>query len=71
MNTYHYRKCRCSRCGRKVLVETSMYGLPERSKAYVTCAECLVLSTDFKKDYPDEANEILNWIKEENRPCHE
>jgi len=43
-------------------METSTYGLPEKSTVYLTCAECLVLSADFKIDHPDEAKEIINWI---------
>jgi hypothetical protein len=37
---YEYHKLKCSKCGRKILVEIGLIGVGHNAIVSVTCAEC-------------------------------
>lgn len=63
---YEYHKLKCSKCGRKILVELTTFGIPHHFGVAATCAECLKISEEFRKARLQEAQDIESWIKEED-----
>jgi hypothetical protein len=64
---YEYHKLKCSKCGRKILVEIGLIGVSHNAVVRVTCAECLKkakLSDVFKKCYTETADDIERWLEE-------
>ena len=64
---YTYYREKCGKCGRKILVEMLLFGVPHHTGVSVTCASCLEksgLPELFKKQRPGEAADIEQWIKE-------
>lgn len=62
---YTYHKVKCSFCGREILVEQILFGVPHTATILASCKECLKksgLPEKFKKDHPKEAKEIEQWI---------
>jgi hypothetical protein len=60
-------KLKCSKCGRKILVEIGLIGVSHNAMVNVTCAECLKkggLSDDFKKRFVEVAADIEKWLEE-------
>jgi hypothetical protein len=53
----------CHRCGRKVLVELVLIGVPHHVKVLVTCGECLVLSEQIRKAQPAITAKIEAWLQ--------
>ena len=63
--TYHKMKCKC---GRKVLVESVLFGVDHTASIVVTCDECLKklkVGKKFTKEHPDAAKDIEEWIASE------
>ena len=58
----HFLKCH--KCGRKIIVEFVINGTNHNMNVAATCAECVVLSEDFKKNNPEEAKKIEEFVKE-------
>jgi len=52
----------CSKCGRKILVEMGLIGVPHHTSISVTCGECLVLSKKFRKQQPEIVSKIERWL---------
>jgi hypothetical protein len=64
---YEYRKLRCSRCGRKILVEIGLIGVSHNAVVSVACAERLKevgLSDDFRRRFAKAAADIERWLEE-------
>lgn len=59
-----YYKCQCRKCGRKILVEMGSFGSRHTTKPDVICADCLVIAPQYKKKFPDRAQDIENWLRE-------
>lgn len=53
----------CHRCGRKILVEMGLIGVPHHTGVSVTCGECLVLSEQFRKEQPEILSKIEGWLQ--------
>ena len=63
--TYSFRKCGV--CGREILVESYLIGVPHTASMNVTCAKCVHKSEilpDFRKENPKAAADIEKWAKE-------
>jgi len=61
---YTYDKCECSNCGRKILVERVLAGVPHTVSVYANCLDCIMkkgLTESFKKEHPEEAEDIESW----------
>ena len=61
---YGYDKCVCPHCGRKILVEKILVGVPHTVGVYATCLDCLMekgMNEDFIKDNPQKAKDIQRW----------
>jgi len=52
----------CHKCGRKILVEMGLIGVPHHTGISVTCGECLVLSKRFHKEQPEIVAKIESWL---------
>ena len=64
---YEYHKLKCSKCGRKILVEIGLIGVSHNAIVSVTCAECLKkvkLPDIFKKRHAEAAADIERWLEE-------
>jgi hypothetical protein len=64
---YEYHKLKCSKCGRKILVEIGLISVSHNAMVSVTCAECLrkvKLSNDFKRRFKKVAADIEKWLDE-------
>jgi len=63
---YSYYKLKCSKCGRKILVEAILAGTDHNVDLIVTCAECIKppFNEEFVRKYPDIAKDIESWIRE-------
>jgi len=53
--------CKCRKCGRKILVELVLIGVPHHDTPIVTCSECLVLDSEFRNKNPDIAKQLDEW----------
>lgn len=53
----------CHKCGRKILVEMGLIGVPHHTGLSVTCGDCLVLSKRFRKKHPKIAAKIESWLR--------
>ena len=62
---YCYKTAACSKCGRRILVEMGLIGVPHHSWVMVTCAECLQVpvAEAFRERRPDAAAEIEKWLQ--------
>jgi hypothetical protein len=62
---YCYHKLQCQKCGRKILVEMALIGVPHHTGVAATCAKCIQLPLDeeFRQKHPDKAKDIEEWIK--------
>lgn len=56
----------CHKCGRKILVEMGLFGVPHHTGVSVTCGECLVLSKKFRKEQPEIVAKIESWLSSHN-----
>lgn len=64
---YTYYKKKCSKCGRKILVEIVLIGTNHNADIIATCAECLKkesLPKEFVSERPEIAKDIEEWINE-------
>ena len=64
---YTYNKCKCNKCGRKILVERILSGNDNTSGIIVTCGFCIMtkgLDKTFKIAHPEAAKDIERWISE-------
>jgi hypothetical protein len=52
----------CHKCGRKILVEMGLIGVPHHTGVSATCGECLVLSEQFRKEQPEIVSKIESWL---------
>jgi hypothetical protein len=52
----------CHKCGRKILVEMGLFGVPHHTGLSVTCGECLVLSEQFCEEQPEIVSKIESWL---------
>jgi hypothetical protein len=52
----------CRQCGRKILVEMALIGVPHHVGISATCGECLVLSEQFRKEHPRIIAKIEKWL---------
>jgi len=58
-----YYKLKCNKCSKKIFVSVHMIGTIHHSTPAVFCQECLVLDEEFKKTYPDAAEDIEQWLQ--------
>lgn len=61
---YEYHKLSCKQCGHKILVELTQFGISHVSTITVTCADCVVIQSDFAIQNPEDAKDIQEWIGE-------
>jgi len=54
-------KTKCSKCGRKVLIQLPLFGVPHHFDAMPTCAECLDLDPHWADEHPEIALDLLKW----------
>jgi hypothetical protein len=52
----------CQKCGRKLVVELALIGVPHHVGVYVTCGNCLVLPGQFRKEQPAISAKIDGWL---------
>ena len=66
---YAYYKLKCNKCGRKILVEMALIGIPHHTGVSATCADCVDMTTPqaqlLAKQHPDVAKELAEWFREE------
>jgi len=62
---YDYRMGACPKCGRKILVEMGLIGVPHHSWIMATCAECVKVPINdaFRERRPEAAAEIEKWLQ--------
>ena len=62
---YDYKMTACRKCGRRILIEMGLVGVPHHSWIMATCAECLPvpLADGFRKRRPEAAAEIEKWLQ--------
>jgi hypothetical protein len=48
-------------CGRKIVVQLPLIGVPHHRDAYVTCLECMVVDPKFRENNPEIAAQIDGW----------
>ena len=62
---YAYQTTACRKCGRKILVEMGLIGVPHHTWVMATCADCLQvpISDAFKERRPEAAAEIEKWLQ--------
>lgn len=68
---YHYNKCVCSKCGRKILVEKILIGVSHTTHTQAMCLDCLIekgVDEDFKEKHPEAAKDMEEWYNEEEEP---
>lgn len=65
----NYKLC-CEKCGRKILVEMTLFGIPHHLGVTAICGECIDIEgerfKEFAKNYPEEARAILDWLTEKS-----
>ncbi len=54
----------CKKCGRKVLVEMGLIGVPHHLGVTVTCGDCLVVPEQFRKGHPEIVSKIERWLQD-------
>ncbi|HTU90547.1 MAG TPA: hypothetical protein VMF69_10770 [Gemmataceae bacterium] len=54
----------CNKCGRKILVEMALIGVPHHVGVTAICGECLVLPEQFRKEHPKIAAKIEGWLRD-------
>lgn len=52
----------CHKCGRKMVVELPLIGVPHHLGVTVTCGECLVMTDEFRKEHPKIASKVEDWL---------
>jgi hypothetical protein len=52
----------CKKCGRKVLVEMGLIGVPHHVGLVVTCGECVEPSEQIRKEHPEIVSKVENWL---------
>ena len=52
----------CHKCGRKMVVEMALIGVPHHLGVTVTCGDCLVVTEQFRKEHPEVASQIERWL---------
>ena len=62
---YAYATTACQKCGRRILVEMGLIGVPHHSWIMVTCAECIQvpLAEAFRERRSEAAAEIGKWLQ--------
>ena len=62
---YAYQTTACHKCGRKILVEMGLIGVPHHPLLMVTCAECvqIPINDSFREKNPEAAMEIERWLQ--------
>lgn len=58
---HEFHKLKCEKCGRKILVEFVLYGICHNLDIAATCADCVRLSSKFKKERPEAYRDIMRW----------
>jgi hypothetical protein len=53
----------CHKCGRKVLVEMGLIGVPHHVGLSVTCGECIVPTEQMRKEHPEIVSKVENWLR--------
>jgi hypothetical protein len=54
-------KKKCIKCGRRILVQLPMFGVPHHFDASVCCCDCLEIDEGFKKEHPEIAEDLAKW----------
>jgi hypothetical protein len=49
---------KCSKCGKKIVIEIVLCGVSHNVGVSAVCAECMKVDADFKKEHPDIAKQI-------------
>ena len=52
----------CHKCGRKMVVEMALIGVPHHTGVSVTCGGCLVVTEQIRKGHPEVASHIERWL---------
>ena len=55
----HFLKC--SKCGKKSVVEIALNGTDHNVCIFIHCAECMEISEDFKKNHSESAKKIEDF----------
>jgi tRNA pseudouridine-54 N-methylase len=53
----------CHKCGRNVMVELVLIGVPHHIQVIVTCGECVEPSKQIRKEYPEIVTKVENWLR--------
>ena len=63
---YEHHKVACGKCGRKILVEISLFGVSHNCGVMATCADCLSVPVNdrFKREHSEVAADIEKWLQE-------
>lgn len=54
-------KTNCRKCNKKIFVQLPLFGIPHHFDALAVCGECLDIDAEFKKEYPEIAEDLLKW----------
>ena len=54
----------CGKCGRKIIVENVLIGTNHNISVIAKCADCFEISETFRRDYPNDAEEIEALVNE-------
>ncbi|MCI0407559.1 MAG: hypothetical protein L0191_03180 [Acidobacteria bacterium] len=67
MMDYTYEKAVCRHCGRKILVEMGLIGVPHHTWVHATCAACIPLPINetFRAQSPAAAVDLEQWLAQE------
>ena len=66
-NTYSYNDgqfsvmghfLKCSKCGKKIIVNITLCGVNHNIAVHATCASCIKINTEFKEKHPDIVKQI-------------
>ena len=52
----------CHKCGRKVMVQLVLFGVPHHAQVILTCAECVEPSEQMRKEHPEIVSKVENWL---------
>lgn len=52
----------CPKCKKKLLIERVINGTDHDLSIIVTCQGCVALRDEFRKEHPEKAEKIENWI---------
>jgi len=63
---YEHHKGKCSQCGRRILVQIVLDGSSHNMSVSIVCADCLAkigVGEKFRKEHPEEAQDIEKWLR--------